>query len=110
MVNSIAITLSIVSFFGVIYILFKRVPELVETESEDKKESPEEIEEKKLARKASLNSLLKKNLMKFKVLIQKAENKTSSAIKKLGEKSKEEKDDSDDDREDGEDYWKNLKK
>jgi hypothetical protein len=109
MANSLAITLSIISFIGLIFLLFKRVPELVEPIfEEERKEEVGEKEKKVLKRKISLNNFFKKSLMKFKIFIQRAENKTSSTIKKLGEKHKKEEEEDDDDN--GEDYWGKLKK
>jgi hypothetical protein len=99
MANILAIALLTISFIGIVILIFKRVPELVVSDEEER-----EGEEKDLPKKFSLNNFLRKALMKFKVFIQKTENKTSSAIKKLGEKSKKEENS-----EKG-DYWKKLKK
>lgn len=107
MANSLAITTLIIGFIGTIILLFRRVPELVRIDSgKEEEEIDSKVKESKsFSRKKSFNDFLKKTLIRFKVFTQKAENKTSSIIKKIGKDSSKEGENYSD-----EDYWNKLKK
>lgn len=104
----IAIFIWISSFFGLIVIIFRKIPVLVTLpELEPKKERENLISRLKRSIKKinpfksfSYEIFLQKILSKIRILSLKAENRTFNWLQKLREKSKKKYDD----------YWEKLKK
>jgi hypothetical protein len=105
----IATTILIGSILGMIIILFRKIPVLLELPQYPPLPSigwPKRILNKFkklwLAKFSSFKKILEKTLLKVKILNLKIENKTTSLLQKLREKSKKEKEE--------DNFWDEIKK
>jgi len=110
MIELIAKIVLVISFLGLVSILLKKIPQLTKSESEEEPSASliSKIKDKFNERFGpfSLHDFLEKILLKFRIFIQKTENKTTSLIKKI----KEEKAVNGESEEESDNYWKKLKK
>jgi len=95
------IIILLISFIGIGVMLYTKVPVLVKLEIKEKSSLNQR---RRILKFFSLNRFLHKILSKFKVLTLRTENKTSTLLTKLRQKSIKEKTKFSDD------YWKKLKR
>ncbi|PIR02213.1 MAG: hypothetical protein COV63_01685 [Candidatus Nealsonbacteria bacterium CG11_big_fil_rev_8_21_14_0_20_37_68] len=109
----IAIIILICSFLGILVILFRKIPALVEISSGVGISQPNVFSKLKngavnQVKSFSFNNFLQKLLLRIKILTLKTENKTGVWIEKLRQKTKEEEKTCDKGSSDN--YWEQLKK
>jgi len=112
MYELIAQIILMISLLGMVVILFRKIPILINLSPEAEISQPNFLLRAKnriLIRLKSfpLNNFLQKILLRFKIVTLKTENKTSVWIEKLRQKAKKEEKESQDI---SDNYWEQLKK